>query len=496
MVAKNKHIPLATRLALLSVLNGSAKRNTPGEAPPAPTPAPISGAPAIASQIDPQKYIDRKFDELKEHIDQLSAHRKNELNDAWGEAIESAQSAVTDLNKASKEAKRAAGRARYTAIKGSELSELNTNKPVERDIDLLRAEIDFTARHLLDHRARPHEVIERMRASKQYDERQIAHVERSFRSDSASDGGLLLPEQISNEIIGYNREALVPYRRGRYMRVTKGTMKLPKQNTRPSVFWIGEQTAPTATKLKFKSLSLALKKMGVLAVFSREFLDQVEGVREYVLAEITKSAAHEKQRVFYFGEGTEYRPLGIFQQTRDENKFARTKAGAASTYAEIVKDLVKMIVALRRDNGDGSGNFTLDSVAWLMNSYTFGGLQQTLDGQAQFRFLNEMLAQGNLMGLPFDVSDVVPNTGSGAALTGGTTGVLGLIKYDETVIADSGQNRMDISTEGSVVDSSGNAINLFTQDSSALRMITDQDQVLRHDSAAVWLHTIDWLAPF
>lgn len=489
----------AAQTVLLASLLGATNRTTP-------TNPPVE-APAIVSGQSPELFIRdsfaRVFEEIKGIDSRVEAKLRSFQEDLVGNSVEAAMSSAAERDTAKIAQTRDAAEAKSR-------SRVWTERTVERDEELVACEIDMLARICrAKGRTSPDVLARNLVAEKvtrtaldgttehvpRYSARQIEHIQRSFRADSMSDGGALVPEQVNSEIVAYMREKLIPYNRGRKATLLHGSMKFPKQNSKPFVYWNGEQVAPTATKMAVGTQTMTLKKLSGMGVFSNESLDQVEGFRAYFLSELQKSIALEKQRAFYFGSGSEFQPLGIYYQTRAANKFARTKAGAASTYQEILIDLIKMQTILLRDNADGSGNFDMSSCAWLMNATVRGGLLTILDGQGQFRFLADMIASGSLFGVPFDNTEMVPRTSTtgGAALVGGALSLMGLIDYSQTTIGDSGRNSIRASDQATVPASSGTSINLFTQDSSALIIQTDQDQILHYDSAAVWLTDIDWL---
>jgi HK97 family phage major capsid protein len=450
-------------------------------------------APAV-TKPDPMAFFERKFKDLAESVGGIEQRLLAQQTELMGQATERAMGSMTERDAARQEAKRADQR------NLNNNGRVYTARAVERDEETLACEIDALARFAGQKgRTAPESIVRQMKATKAgdgssfYSERQITHLERSFRADSMEDGGALIPEQVNAEIVEYMRANLVSYRRGRNLVLAKGGMRFPKQNTRPLVYWIGEQIAPLATKAGFGSQNMTLKKLGALSVMSNEALSQISGLRQWFLGELQKSSALERQRAFYFGEGAEFRPLGIYQQTDPSMRVARTKAGANATYQEIVTDLVRMQTRLLRDNGDGSGNFSLSNCAWLLNSMVRGGLLTILDGSGQYRFLSEMISAGSLFGVPFDVTDTVPRTGLGAELVGGTASFMGLIDYSNVTVADSGRNSITTADQATVTDSLGASINLFTQDSTALLLTTDQDQLLHYDKAASWLHSIDWM---
>lgn len=439
--------------------------------------------------VDPQKIIS---DLLAQQRQDISSDVRNMVTEILGREIEASQIRATERDQAKREEAQRAVRAT------SRMSKVFTKVKREVDEELLAAEIDALAAWTLGRSAgvTPASVVERMAARKgadAYSERQIEHLRRSFRSDSLEDGGAWVAEEISAQMVEYRREALIPYRRASTVTLKQGTLKFPKQNSVPLVYWVGEQIAPTATKFKHGTQTMSLRKLAGLAVMTNESLAQIEGMRERFMNELQRSMGHELQRSFYFGTGTEYQPNGIYNQTADSQKIQRTKAGAASTYAEVLGDLVKMQVKLASDYGDGNGSFSLERAVWLMNHVTRGGLIKLLDGSSQYAFFSDMMAVGRLLGCEFDVTDATPRTCSGKALSGGSNSILGLIDYSQITLGQGRNVSVKVADQATLTDSSGATINLFTQDSTAVQSITSQDQILHYDRAATWLYDVDWM---
>ena len=451
------------------------------------TPAPNPSAPTTS----PETFITNQLNQLR--VD-LSAQQRSMVEEIIGKSIEQAESVRTERDKGKQEAARDRVKKSY-----GKKQRVFTKRSGEVDEELLAAEIDALASWTLARGAglTPENIVERMAAKTgedAYSEAQIEYLRRSFRSDSLEDGGAWVPEQIANQMIEYRREALIPYRRAMVAQLTKGSIKFPKQNSVPLVYWVGEQVAPTATKMKTGTQTMSLRKLAGLAVMTNESLQQIDGLRERFLTQLRRSVAHEAQRAFFFGTGSEYQPNGIYNQTAASQKIQRTKAGATSTYQEIVSDLIKMQVKLASDYGDGNGSFDLGQAVWLMNNVTRGGLLKTLDGSGQYAFFSEMMRAGSLFGCQFDVSDVVPRVTTGTALTGGSNSIMGLIDYSQITIAEGRSVSVKVADQATVTDSAGNSINLFTQDSTALMTIVEQDQLLHYDRAAVWLYDVDWMS--
>lgn len=479
-----KHANIVRASTLASVLSKYAPASRTVDAPPV----------IHTETADPAKLLRSLFDDMKRDLTtHIDAKLESKLTDTIGASVEAAQSRMTERDAEKQKAAREASKTAF-AKRDAMTGEIETDK------ELLAVEIDFTAKRMMNRLAAPEQLVAQLKREKtekgeaKYTERQIEYAERSFRADSEADGGVFVPEQIANKIVEYRREALIPYRRCDKITLSKGSIKFPKQNTMPVVNWVGEQIAPTATKAALGSQSMSARKLSGMMVFSNEFLTQIDGGREFFLKQLQRAAAHEQQRAFYFGTGSEYQPNGIWNQTLAAMKIQRTKAGSASTYAEILKDLVKMQTKLASDYADGNGNFDLARAFWVMNHVTRGGLLSTLDGAGQYRFLAEMVQGGEILGCGFDLTDAIPRVTTGTALTGGSNSIMGLIDYSQITYGDGRNVSVQVADQATVTDSAGNSINLFTQDSKALIMFTEQDQLMHYSRAACWLYDIDWMS--
>jgi HK97 family phage major capsid protein len=217
-------------------------------------------------------------------------------------------------------------------------------------------------------------------------------------------------------------------------------------------YWVGEATAPTATKPKFRQVALKLKKVGALCYATDELLEDAVALDSWINRSVPQELAFKMEDAIYNGDGVA-KPLGILTSpclvtvTRDTGG----------------KVLLADILAMWARRWAGVSDYV-----WLCGQDTWSQLPQLyLANQPLFMPPGGITGQpyGSIFGRP-----VIENEYSPALNAKGDIMLASLSQY-QTI------------TKGGVNAASSIHV-LFTTDETAFRFIA------RIDGAPMWASTL------
>lgn len=142
------------------------------------------------------------------------------------------------------------------------------------------------------------------------------HMEKVNKDASAgdgSDGGYLVPEEVSSEIIGLAMDNMPIMDMG----VTKltglyGNLPVPKLTQRQNSYWVNENEAPTKGTNKFGQVILRPKKAGAFTKQSNRLIYQSRGASDMAIKQALGDSLRLKvHEGLVKGTGSENQPKGI-----------------------------------------------------------------------------------------------------------------------------------------------------------------------------------------
>jgi HK97 family phage major capsid protein len=296
-----------------------------------------------------------------------------------------------------------------------------------------------------------------------------------------SGGGWMIGESISSDFIELLRpQSVVRSLMPTMAPLVNGSLNVGKMKGGTTGYWIGETKAPTPSRITGGTVKASAKKCAAIALISNDLLRFAPVSADTMTRDDSVLAVNQAQDLAYIrSAGTEYRPKGLATWCPTANKLTMT---ATPTLATTRGDLGRMILALRK------ADVPFRRLGWIMSPRTeYWLMWQCADGNGNLFFNREMLEMGTLLGKPYRVTTQIPET-----LGGGTETELYLADFADVVITDGPEVAIEVSTEAAIYDSGGNVIAVFSEDQTALRVITYTDLIVRHEESLVMLTGLTW----
>ena len=310
-----------------------------------------------------------------------------------------------------------------------------------------------------------------------------AAIEKAQTAGSLPDGGALIPQDMSADLIGFLFDANVVRALGaRTVDMPNGSLDFGRINTTVSASYIGETGSGTSSKIGFGRLQLSAKKLKIQVVASNDLIRQSPfGIEQIILDQMRSKAANRSDLAALRGTGTLGEPAGISNMIPAGQKVDRLQSGGTSTLAEIVKSLFLAIDRV------ASKNIPMTSPGWVFNWATKLGIMSAVDADGNMTVLADMLSEDMLLGFRTGITNSLPSN-----LGGGDETEIYFGDFAQFVIGETLNVRIDSALEATVLDSTGAEVKLFEQDMMATRLILEEDFGLFYDEAFSMIEAVDW----
>lgn len=300
---------------------------------------------------------------------------------------------------------------------------------------------------------------------------------------SGPEGGFLIPEDVSEEVIELLRPMSVVTAMGpRVVPMPSGNMTMNRRASGASFEYGGEQTDAPATGVTFGQVRLSAKKLRGIIPISNDLMRQSStAVDRLIRDDAVEDAAQIQDRFFLRGAGTEYTPKGLRFQAVGTS-FAGTHIltmTASPDLQKVTNDLGRLELALRNANVPHTG------AHWVMSPRTENYLTNLRDGNGNKAFPE--MSDGMLRRKPVHVTTEIPDN-----LGGGTESEIGLVHPSHVLVGEHMGIDIAMSTEAAYKDAGGTMQAAFSRDETLLRMIMQHDLGLRHLPAVAWLTEVTW----
>lgn len=303
-----------------------------------------------------------------------------------------------------------------------------------------------------------------------------AEMAREFKALSATvpgDGGYLVPEVYTSEIIELLYPATVIFSLGaRRLGMSNGNMNIPKTRSGSRAKFVGENRKIPSTAPGFGNLKLSAKKLSAIIPMSNDLLRSTNFDNDVIVGQdITKQMALGVDYGALMGKGGEFQPVGI---TENKNVLTIDATKLDADYASSVGVLTAMfpgymVAAVLKNNVlAGSLGFTFNT---SVEQY-FKNLRDNVGG---FIFAKEMSEQHTLVGYPYRTTNLFETVGGKTKIIFGD--------WNDLVLGEQGALEIETSREGSWTDEAGNLISAFENDQTIIRAINNVDAGLRHDES-------------
>jgi len=387
---------------------------------------------------------------------------KEELNNMIKSAVESHVAPLKETNtkysnKFNGDEKAAAEFAEEKAAKDAELN--RKGETVEPGIRLARsAKLMIMAKN----------DIERAASMSKSFYRNDVHLQKSLGALAASvptDGGFLIPEEYSEEIIPLLRNKAVFRSMGaRPLPLSGGNLNIPRMLGGATSYYIGENQDAKASKPTFGSMRLSSKKQVTMVPISNDLIRSTSFEADRMIRDdMLKSMALAEDLAGMYGKGTEYTPRGLFYTDGIEKK-----ALGAAPDSDNLGDFVGSLM---------SKNIDWNSVGWMFNGRVWNKLYHLKTSTGAYLHREE-LNQGKFLGFPFKVTNQIASTGTNLA----TDIFFG--DFAEFIIGEEMGLEMMASTEATYQD--GNElVSAFSRDQTIIKVTAKHDFGVRHPEAFI-----------
>lgn len=325
------------------------------------------------------------------------------------------------------------------------------------------------------------------RAAQIADERGFgADVAMSLNDGTSSAGGVLVPDNLSSEVIELLRPKSVVRRLGaRSMPLVNGNLTIPRLNGGAVVGYIGRDTDVGVTQQTFDDLQLKSKKLAALVPISNDLLQYAginPNVDAVVVGDLTSAIASREDKAFIRDTGSSNTPKGMRYWAIAGNTF---DASDGSTLQLIETDLNKLLLALEGNDAN------MTSPGWVMAPRTFRYLEGLRNSNGVKVYPSLESANPTLKGYPVGLTTQVPvNLAIGSPSTDDASEIY-FTDFGDCFIGEDTGLLLDYSKEASYSDGA-NTISAFQRDQTLVRVIAKHDFGPRHVESIAVLIGVRW----
>ena len=224
--------------------------------------------------------------------------------------------------------------------------------------------------------------------------------ERAQYVNTQNDGSVLIPENISDEILRKMEEASPVFEQARKYPTVLGSLKIAKENTDDQAGFVGENEELPSIALRFKHVTLTEKRVGAAVTLTEQLLHNsamdLLGYSADLLARRTVKAI---ERSIFKGLGQERGFVGILSdQVTDSEDLNKVKLSDNITSDQLVDITGSLHPAY------------LDGAAFYMSRETFNGIRKLKDGTGDYLLQNGTVngrIGSTIQNFPVYVTDVL-----------------------------------------------------------------------------------------
>jgi HK97 family phage major capsid protein len=304
-------------------------------------------------------------------------------------------------------------------------------------------------------------------------DKQVHALLKDLSATTPSEGGFLIGERYSDEIIPLLLSKTVVMQLGaRLVPIPGGNLNMPKLTGGATSYYVGESQDATKSQQTFGNVKLSSKRLVTLVPVSNDLIRNASYAADVMVRDdMINQMKLKTDYTAMYGAGTAYTPLGIKLSIDTANITIASATGTLS--ADIIGTMVGDLM---------NTNVPMLKPGWIFNSKIWSALYNLKTTTNQYIYRDEM-RKGTLEGFPFGVSNQITTANS----TAGTTYFdIFLGDFSEFLFGDEMGFEFMASKEASWYDGSSYQ-SAFTQDQTVLRITSKHDMALRHDEAfLVW----------
>ncbi|MDD5016538.1 MAG: phage major capsid protein [Eubacteriales bacterium] len=314
-------------------------------------------------------------------------------------------------------------------------------------------------------------------ASAMYPEdKEVKALLKQLSATTPSEGGLLITEQYSRDIIPLLLSKVAIMELGaRRIPMPGGNLNIPKLTGGATSYYVGENQNATKSQQTFGNVKLSSKKLITLVPVSNDLIRNSSPEADTIVRDdMIQQMRLKMDYVSLYGSGTSYEPMGIKNNVLQNASANITVATGAATLTADIPGL--MIGSLMTNNAP------MISCGWVFNSRIWSAFYNLKTTTNQYIYRPEM-DRGMLNGFPFKVSNQITT----ANATAGTTySDIAFGDFSEFLIGDEMSFEVMASNEASWYDGSS-LQSAFSLDQTVIKITAKHDFALRHaESFLVW----------
>lgn len=317
-------------------------------------------------------------------------------------------------------------------------------------------------------------------AKKNYDDEDMAREFKAMAVTSSVDGGFLIPEVYSDQIIEmlYPKTVIVELG-AQQVPLQNGNLNLPRMTAGSRATWGGEQRKIAASSPKFGNIKLSAKRLEAIVPQSRELLMSSSFSADAMFAnDLTRRMQLGLDYGGLYGTGTEFQPMGIAKNKEVENLDATkmNNTDLADTSGKITADFPVHV-----SSKAFAKNIDDVRAGWAMNSLLEGYFKNMKTTTGAYIYRDEM-ATGKLCGMPYKVSNQIPTANGMTDLFFGN--------WSDLLIGDQMGLETYTTLDGTWTDDAGIVHNAFEENLAATRALMYDDIGVRHPESFMYCKNI------
>jgi len=222
-----------------------------------------------------------------------------------------------------------------------------------------------------------------------------AYERRALEVGTASEGGNLIPDEWSTQLVQARNESNIMRGLATVITTTSGTFNVPTVSSHGTASWIAEEGSFVEADEAFGVVQFSAYKAGTLVKVSEELLRDTQfDLAGYLTTEFARRIGRLEEAAFIDGDASS-KPKGTIYD-------AGVSVTAASATAVTSLELVSLFHGLAREYRDNA--------SWLMHDNTVQLVRKLVDGNSQFIWQPGMQAgqPDTLLGRPVYTSSAVP----------------------------------------------------------------------------------------
>ena len=267
------------------------------------------------------------------------------------------------------------------------------------------------------------------------------------------DGGVLVPTNVSNEIIELLRPASVVRALGaREVPMPNGNLTMPYVSTGVTPFSVAENMNVMPSGMTFGELSMRARKIRAIVPISNDLLrDASPAADAFVQQDMVLALRQLEDQYFIRGTGTANQPRGLRNLVAPANVITASNAAATvggSTVDEKIRDMMLAIQTVET----ALNGAPIVRGGWIFNTRVKYNLMTAKDVGGAWLFQDEMMTRGTLWGFPFRATPVMPaNLNDVGALQSKESEII-FADFDKILIGNAGGLVIDSERYGTYHD--------------------------------------------